>query len=473
MTKITPQPSLVSDLKKFGQEHLLAFWDKLSSDQQSSLEQQLSEIDFAQIDGLSRGTEESPDWAAMAIHAQSPPAIALGEHPSGFTLAEATKAGEQSLAEGKLAMILAAGGQGTRLGFDQPKGLFEIGPLSSRTLFEMQIDRLKALMKRYGHAIPLYIMTSPATDEETRNYFESVNWLGLDKENVQIFCQGTMPAVDAKTGKILMSATHQVALSPNGHGGMLAALHKNGCLQAARSKGVEHFFYCQIDNPMVSVCDPTLIGSHLLTKSQITTQVVRKRFALEKVGNVVAVDGRVRIIEYSDLPASAAELTNADGSLRLWAGNIAVHLFELEFLASMLDQVEALPFHRAFKSVAFVRPDGEFEKPTEPNAHKFERFIFDLLPMAERSLVVEGDAAEVFAPVKNADGAPTDTPAATKQAISALHRQWLQSAGVLVADGIKVEIHPAWALDANEVKGKILSGTTISSDTYFLDQQFK
>ncbi len=216
---------------------------------------------------------------------------------------------------------------------------------------------------------------------------------------------------------------------------------------------------------MVPICDPMLVGYHLLSDAQITTQVVKKRFATEKVGNVVSVDGRTRIIEYSDLPQDAAELTNPDGTLKLWAGNIAVHLFERRFLESMQNMASALPFHRAFKSVPYVDEKGNLHKPSQPNAFKFERFIFDLLPMAEKSLVVEGDAAEVFAPVKNADGAATDTPSATKKAISDLHKKWLRAGGATVSEEAIVEIHPSWALDADETKAKA-SGMVISHNTY-------
>jgi UDP-N-acetylglucosamine/UDP-N-acetylgalactosamine diphosphorylase len=389
----------------------------------------------------------------------------LGQHPAGFTKEEALKAGEAALAKNKIGMILAAGGQGTRLGFDLPKGMFRIGPLSSRTLFEMQIDRLRALMRKYHASIPLYVMTSPATDAATRMFFSEFDRFGLGEDQLRIFCQGTMPAVDSTTGKVLMSSPHEIALSPNGHGGLLAALSRNGCLEDAADRNIQDFFYCQIDNPMVPVCDPLLIGYHLLSRSQITTQVVKKRFPLEKVGNVVSVDGRTRIIEYSDLPAEAAEAKNSDGSLKLWAGNIAVHIFDRRFLESMQNNVSALPFHRAFKVVPYVDERGNYHKPPQPNAFKFERFIFDLLPMAERSLVVEGDAAEVFAPVKNADGAPTDTPEATKKAISDLHKKWLSDGGAIVSDEAIVEIHPSWAVDACDAKTKA-AGMKINSNTY-------
>jgi UDP-N-acetylglucosamine/UDP-N-acetylgalactosamine diphosphorylase len=276
-----------------------------------------------------------------------------------------------------------------------------------------------------------------------------------------------MPAIDATHGRILMESPGQLALSPDGHGGIVAALARCGALAMAKQRGVEQFFYAQVDNPMVTACDPTMVGYHRLAGSQMTTQVVRKRFAKERVGNVVSIDGKTQIIEYSDLPDAAAEQTNPDGSLKLWAGNIAVHVFDLEFLEATAASAHGLPFHRAHKAVSFVDESGELQKPSKPNAIKFERFVFDLLPMAERTLVIEGDASQVFAPVKNADGAPTDTPSATKQAISSLHAKWLADAGVIVKPGVQVEINPIWAWDPGEVRQKINAQANVIADTYF------
>jgi UDP-N-acetylglucosamine/UDP-N-acetylgalactosamine diphosphorylase len=310
-------------------------------------------------------------------------------------------------------------------------------------------------------------MTSPATDFATREYFQEHRNLGLENDELDVFCQGTMPAVDATTGDILMDSPSSLALSPDGHGGIVAALHQQKVLEAARQRGVEHFFYAQVDNPLVRACDPLLIGYHLLAKSQMTTQVVSKRFATEKVGNVVAIDGRSHIIEYSDLPEAIANQLQANGNLKLWAGNIAIHVLDLNFLESAATQNNGLPFHRALKSVPFVDTAGSLVKPSAPNAIKFERFVFDLLPLADRTIVVEGDAKEVFAPVKNADGAATDTPTECRMALIAQHKRWLEKAGVSVSEFAKVEINPYWALDANEVQQKIQKPGEILVDTYF------
>ncbi|MEZ6133860.1 MAG: UDPGP type 1 family protein [Pirellulaceae bacterium] len=451
--------SIEEKLKIAQQEHLLRFLDRLAPDQRTRLRSQIEEIDFEQLRRLVSGEDATVNWAELAMRAEPRRQLDSMTHPE-FSLTDAIARGEAALRAGEVGMILVAGGQGTRLGFDSPKGLFPIGPISGRTLLQMHCDRLLAMSHRYAVAIPMYVMTSPATDTETRAYFDQHERCGLAEEQLRVFCQGTMPAVDDQ-GRVLMASRESLALSPDGHGGLVAALGKHGCLNEARQRGIQYFYYAQVDNPLAELCDPALIGYHILANSQMTTQVVKKRFATEKVGNVVSIDGKVQIIEYSDLPDAAAQQTTPEGALKLWAGNIAVHILDRDFLEKVVDSAEGLPFHRAHKRVAFVDENGETTDPKEPNAIKFERFIFDLLPLAERAYVVEGNAAQVFAPVKNANGADVDTPAHSQRALCDLHRRWLEAAGATLAENVRVEIHPAWALDADEVRAKL---TSISPD---------
>lgn len=455
------------DLESYGQAHLQHFADKLDGPAKQAFLDQITAIDFPRLAELAQPGEQKVDWAQVAAQAEAPVgAVQLGQEHPEFSAEQAREAGEAALRAGKVAVILVAGGQGTRLGFEKPKGLFPIGPVSNRTLFEMHCDRLLAMMQRYEVSIPFYVMTSPATDEATKAYFAEHGGLGLTADQLRIFCQGTMPAVDAKTGQVLMASPSQLALSPDGHGGMVAALEKQGCLEQSRQEGIEYYFYAQVDNPLVQLCDPVFLGYHILTKSQMSTQVVRKRFATERVGNVVAVDGKTQIIEYSDLPEEFANQTEADGSLKLWAGNIAVHVMDRSFLESVQADAAGLPFHRASKKVPYIDETGELVQPETPNAIKFERFIFDLLPLASYALVVEGEPSKVFAPVKNADGAEVDTPELAKQAVLDLHREWLEAAGAKIDEGVGIEIHPRWALDAQEAAEKLAPGTQFSADTF-------
>jgi UDP-N-acetylglucosamine/UDP-N-acetylgalactosamine diphosphorylase len=276
-----------------------------------------------------------------------------------------------------------------------------------------------------------------------------------------------MWAVDERFERILLESRASLFLGPDGHGGMLAALAKSGCLADAQQRGLQHFFYGQIDNPLLQVCDELFLGSHVLAGSEMTTQVVQKRDPLERVGNVVSVDGQVQVIEYSDLPAEYARQTNPDGSLKLWAGNLAVHALDVDFLARCSRQKGALPFHMAKKKVQCLDESGNLVEPEKPNALRFERFIFDLLPHARQALVVEVDPAEAFAPVKNSDDEPTDSPRTAKEAMIALHRRWLEEAGVKFVGNPAVEVNPFWAANGDEVKQRLPRGMTVDQPTYF------
>jgi UDP-N-acetylglucosamine/UDP-N-acetylgalactosamine diphosphorylase len=276
-----------------------------------------------------------------------------------------------------------------------------------------------------------------------------------------------MPAVEVETGRLLLAEPGSLFLSPDGHGGMLAAFDRSGGMDDAQGRGVELLFYGQVDNPLLQICDPLLLGYHLLAESEMTTQVVQKASPLERVGNVAEIDGQTCIIEYSDLPDDVARRTNPDGTLWLWAGNLAVHVFAVEFLDRVSDQADVLPFHRARKKADFVDSDGQVVSSTTPNAIKFERFIFDLLPAARNAIVVESVAAEAFAPVKNASDAATDTAETARRAMIQRDTRRLRQAGVEVAEGVAVEINPRWALDADDVARKIQPGLQVTQATYF------
>lgn len=468
---MTDNPQNFDDLKQtlsqYGQQHVLQYWSQLDTDQKSKLTTQLSGVDLAELARLVRGQDDATDFAALASRASSPPAVRADGSGADWSPIQARERGEEALRNGELGAVIVAGGQGTRLGFDQPKGMFPIGPVSGRTLFQFFVDRLLAVNEKYGCRIPLYIMTSDATDQETREYFAANDNLGIPAGDLCIFKQGVMPAVDAATGKLLMQGKSSLALSPDGHGGTVSALDRCGCLADAAKRGIQHLAYIQVDNPLAHLCEPELIGHHLMAASEMTTQVVRKRYPMEKVGNVVFVDGQVQIIEYSDLPESVAEAVDEEGALKLWAGNIAVHLFKLKFLQRVAGEADSLRFHRALKKVPYCNQQGQLISPAQPNATKFERFIFDLLPIARNAFVVESNASDAFAPVKNAEGAETDTPNTAKTAIIDLHRQWLEEAGVCVDDGVQVEINPRLALTVDDLQEKIDANLRIDTDRYF------
>jgi len=465
----------------FIQDHLLTFWEELPDDDRERLARQINAIDFAQIAALYEQRDTPPEALTLADRAVDPPAYKFSTVPPGgpdcrakinVSVSEAIAAGEAALRKKSVGVILVAGGQGTRLGFPHPKGMFPIGPVSQNSLFQIHCEKVLTASRRYGYGIPLCMMTSPATHEETVEFLEQNNRFGLSKDDVFIFCQGTMPAISLDDGKILLDGKANIARSPDGHGGMLAAISRRennepSVLERLKQRGIEQFFYFQVDNPLVQICSPEFLGYHLASGSEFTCQVIRKRFPTDRVGNVVRIDDRLYIIEYSDLPESVAQRTNADGSLQIWAGSIAVHVIATSLLDRMSQSSTSLPFHIAKKKVPFIDiATGELLQPSEPNAVKLERFVFDLLPFAENAVVVEVDIPSHYAPLKNASGEPSDSPETVKRQISDLHTFWLQQAGAVVASETPMEISPIFADSPGVVAEKIVPGTVFDQPTH-------
>lgn len=448
------------------QEHLLAHLDSLPPNNRAGFESQLRNVDFPLIERLVRDDAKGEDWSAVAARAKSPRSIRLNCPNNEFSVETARARGATALRNGHVGAMLVAGGQGTRLGFDHPKGMYPLGPVSGAFLFQILFEKLLAVGRRYGVTIPLFLMTSPATHEETVAFLDKHDRFGLRKEDLVVFRQGTMPAVDEKTGRLLLAAPGELALSPDGHGGMLAAFAKSAAPQIVRERGLRELFYFQVDNPLAQVCDEATLGYHRLADSEVTMQVVRKQAPEEKVGVVADVDGRMTVIEYSDLPAEHAARRAADGSLEFWAGSIAVHVFDAKFLLRMSEGDGKLPLHRARKKVPYLNDAGKLVEPTEPNALKFEKFIFDLAPAARSALVVEVDAAEAFAPLKNEPGAKTDSPEWVRKQMIAQATRWLRHAGATVKEGTPVEISPLVGYDQETVGATVRPGTKIEKPTY-------
>lgn len=455
---------LVERLTQHGQQHLTFGWDQLTDAERAGLVAQLAQIDFATL----RELHASRNASTAAL----PPPESIEPIPvqPQTAPAQVRAAGEEALRRGEVAVLLVAGGQGSRLGFEKPKGMYEIGPVSNASLFRIHAEKVLAVSRRYGRAVPLLVMTSPATHTETEAYFHEHHFFGLPRAEVHFFQQGTMPAVDIATGRLLLEAPGRLFLSPNGHGGTLTALADTGLLGAMEARGVKHVFYFQVDNPLVKVCDPAFLGHHVTARSEASSKVVFKERAEEKVGVLAAVDGRCAIIEYSDMPAAMAAERDGVGALRYRAGNPAIHIFDVGFLRRVTGG--GLAYHVARKKVSHLDTgSGALVNPTVENALKFELFIFDALPLADRWLAMETGRAEEFAPLKNATGA--DSPDAVRKAMCALHANWLEGAGASVPrapDGTPihaVEIAPLFALDAEECRAKVAPGTKITEPTYF------
>lgn len=469
-------PQEISDrLQAIGQQHLLKWWPELTGAQRQSLLQQISEVDFDIVDSVWKKSQISePASVGTSALAGMPVTRAdLAAAPKSVVRqpntdkdrevwAAAEAVGHQLLSEGKVAVITVAGGQGSRLGFEHPKGMFSIGPVSDRTLFQIFAEQIQARKLRHGGEIPWLIMTSAATHDETSEFLSSNNYFGLPAESVFLFQQGSMPAVDAKTGRVLMSDKHTLCLSPDGHGGLVTALVKSGLRDRLASMQIEHIFYHQVDNPTAIICDPALVGLHHQRHSQLTTNVVRKVSPTERMGVLVDMNGQIEIIEYSELNELQAAREDESGEWVFWAGNTAIHVFARTFFEELTSEGCQLELHLASKKVPCLNSDGTLHEPSEPNANKFERFIFDALPIAQNALIVEGNRDREFNPVKNADG--SDSPATAKAALCRIYHEWATTAGLELSASHSLEISPLSALDADELRTKVSDGRLTIDD---------
>jgi len=449
--------AIKAELDKFGQSHLLKFYDSLSDADRQSLLNELSDIDFAEMDKLIKEYVLNKPKTAIPSDLGPAPFYPLAARNADETklYRDAKARGVELLKEGKVSCLTVAGGQGTRLGFDGPKGTYPIAPVSGKTLFQYFAESIKRNGQKYGKPITWYIMTSLLNNQQTVEFFEENEFFGLDKSQVFFFTQGTMPAV-AYNGKLLLGSKNGLSLSPDGHGGTLLALRKSGALARMKQEGVEYLSYFQVDNPLIPVVDPLFVGLHDLVKSQMSAIMLAKTGPFEKLGNFCVSKGRVEIIEYSDLPADLAEKRNADGSLAFIAGSPAIHVISRNFIEDLTKGGSLkLPWHRADKKVPFVDEAGQPVSPTEPNAVKLESFIFDAMPLAEHTMVLEGDRKSVFAPTKNPTG--VDSVESCREMIMERDARYLEAAGVKVprdASGklaAKIEISPLVAVSADDV----------------------
>ncbi len=452
-------------LRRHGQEHLLHFAEALSGAELAGFERQLSEIEWEELSSLIDSHVKSrPD---RSIPADISPAPYYPLPTSDPALKEkyssAMDVGAKLIRDGRVALLTVAGGQGTRLGFDGPKGTYPISPAGGKSFFQYFSEKIRGANRKYGIALDWLIMTSPVNRGATLGFFEANNYFGLDRRNVHFFVQGTMPAI-SYDGRVLMESKSSLALSPNGHGGTIRALHDSGLLRMLENKGVEVISYFQIDNLIVPILDTLFIGLHHMDGSQVSSRMLAKTGPFEKLGNFCMSEGRLHIVEYSDMPEDLALQRDRDGRLLFISGSPAIHVFSLDFLDRLGDPASPvrLPWHRADKKVAFVDGSGRLVKPEKPNAVKLETFIFDCLPLAEKTIILEGMRDEQFSPTKNPDG--VDSVESARRMLSERDARWLEAAGIEVPrspDGsldCVVELSPMKYYDAEDVsmlKGQI------------------
>ena len=422
-----------------GQGQVFAFWSQLSEEGRRALLEQAAEINLDEVARLVRTLLGRGAAPAVTLNDLEPASYVPRPESGGEAAAwaRARAAGEEALRAGKVAAFTVAGGQGTRLGDDGPKGTFPVTPLKRKPLFQVFAEKIKAAGQRYGRPLHWFIMTSHANHAATEAFFAAHRCFGLDAARVHFFRQGRMPAVDFD-GRILLESKGVIAMSPDGHGGSLRALHRSGALDLMKSEGVDTVSYFQVDNPVVRCVDPEFIGWHRLQGAEMSAKMVSKAYPEEKLGHFCRQHGRLVVIEYSDLPlALQREIDPQTGRLRYGSGSIAIHILDRDFIGRMAAEPRegaagpVLPFHRADKKIATVDAAGNPVQPGRPNGAKFEMFVFDALPFARNGLVIETQRADDFSPVKNAEG--MDSPQTAREDQLRQYVRWLRSVGAPVA----------------------------------------
>jgi len=447
-------------LKTHNQAHLLAFWDRLEPAQRRDLLTEIGRLDFSKIDDWAANFIRSSDTAVIFADiapAQSFSSVAAGPRQQR-KYAQAVELGKELIQAGKVAAFVVAGGQGTRLGYDGPKGNLPISGVKNKTLFQLFAESIAAASEKYQTICRWYIMTSALNHSETIQIFRSNNYYGLDEKSVFIFQQGTLPNFSLD-GKILLADEAAISSSPDGHGGSLKALYQSGALEDMKKHGLEYISYFQVDNPLINIFDPLFIGLHALEKAEMSSKSVAKTDPKERVGVFCLLAGSVNVIEYSNLPDELAEKRNPDGSLTFGLGSIAIHIINTNFVEKLNADGFSLPLHRAVKKIPHIDEVGRLIEPAEPNGIKLESFVFDALPLASKSIILQTVRSEEFGPVKNIAG--PDSPETTKKMMAARAADWLESAGVKVprrADGSVdciIEIAPSFALEKEDIKPKV------------------
>ncbi len=451
-------------LRAVEQDHLVRFAGELSDEARATLVREIESIEPESLPRvIDRYVRQKPEFAVPegvepAPYYPNDPA----RGPRQWDRQAARAAGEALLRAGKVACFTVAGGQGSRLGYDGPKGCYPAGAITKRPLFQFFAEGIRKTGAKYGVTPAWYIMTSPQNHETTVAFFEANDYFGLGRTDVVFFPQGVMPAFDRETGRVLLAEKGRLALTPDGHGGSLKALHVSGSLDDMARRGVEHISYFQVDNPIVRVADPVFLGLHASvpdSSGEMSSKMLPKVAPEERVGIFCRVDGRTTVIEYSDMPMERQRERLEDGSLRFLAGSIAIHAMGVEFVRRLNEDPDfELPFHRADKKVACVDVEtGEALTPSVANAVKLERFVFDAVPLARASIVYETERVEEFAPIKNAEG--TDSPASSTAIQTERAARWLEAVGVDVprgADGeadCVIELSPLTAVEAEDLRG--------------------
>lgn len=389
-------------LQKYGQEHLLNSFNSLSKEKQSELLDAILTTNFKQMQELYETTKIKANFENVKLE---PIAHVTKADLSQEELEKYTSLGENAIKNGKLAVVTMAGGQGTRLGHNGPKGTYDLGLDSHKSIFEILCDTMKEACEKYSVTIPWYLMTSDANHEDTIQFFKNHNYFGYPKEAVSFFVQGKLPMIDTE-GKILLDEDGTIKQAADGHGGIFEAMRKNGVLYDMKEKGIEWVYIGGVDNVLAKMVDPVLTGLAISEGTLMAGKSVVKANPHERVGVFCKKDNKPNVIEYTEISDELAEATDAKGELLYGESHILCNQFHL----SALEQISQnkLPYHVAFKKASYLNDKGEVVQPTEPNAYKFEAFLFDAFSTVDAMSILRVKREDEFAPVKNAEG--VDSP---------------------------------------------------------------
>ena len=403
-------------LKKAGQEHLLKYYERITDDKKKeNFLNSILTIDFDAINEIyldSKKNITNKDFVIEPIKFIDKEKIDEKEY------AEYEKLGKDIIKSGKLAVVTMAGGQGTRLGHTGPKGTFDLGLESHKSIFEILCDTLKSENERYGVSVPWYIMTSDENNSETVEFFEKHNYFGYNKGDIFFFTQSKLPMVDTN-GKCLIDEKGNIKEAADGHGGIFKSILKSGALYDMQSRGIEWVFIGGVDNVLVKPVDPVLIGLSIKDNVDAAGKSIIKANPHEKVGIFCKRNGRPSVIEYSEISDELAEERLENGELKYAESHILCNLFSLNAI-NKIASID-LPYHVAFKKAKYIDCDGNLIVSEKPNAYKFESFIFDAFEKLDDLVVLRVKRENEFAPVKNAEG--EDSPETARNLYIEFHNK--------------------------------------------------
>lgn len=384
----------LSIVSEYGQEHIMNYFNELSEEEKDELLKQIEITDFSVLSNLDDNAGNNPRGIFEPLGAVTIDDIAANSD-------EYINIGVKAIKAGKAAAVLLAGGQGTRLGFDKPKGMFKIGVEHDLYIFQCLINNLMDVVKLTETWIPLYIMTSEKNNNDTVEFFKEKNYFGYDPGYIHFFIQDMAPSVDFD-GKIIMESKSRISISPNGNGGWFSSLVRAGLLEDIKSKGVEWINVFAVDNVLQRIADPSFIGAVIKSGLQSGSKVVSKAAPEEKVGVLCLEDGKPSIVEYYEMTEDMITLLNENGELAYKYGVILNYLFNVTKLEEICDR--KLPVHIVDKKIPYMNENGDYIIPTSPNGHKFETLVLDMVHMQDSCLAYEVIREKEFAPVKNATG---------------------------------------------------------------------